>query len=138
MYSCKIEIKKRVGVEGEEGAGFPGITNSSGILRGKRGNWKDYDTFNIKYINTNEKPLACSILIGGQKSFERWRYGNYVSRNIVFQPGENTLSLDITGLQCSGGGRALDLENMRGFSFWASTRVNDYVLYIQDVWLEKE
>jgi len=139
MYSCKIELKKRGSeAQGEEGAGFPGISASSGILAGKRANWKDYDTLNIKYINTSEKPLACTMLIGDKQSYERWRYGNYVERNVVFQPGENVLSLDITGLQCSGGGRALDLENMRGFGFWAPTRTDDYVLYILDIWLEKE
>ncbi|OGF49811.1 MAG: hypothetical protein A2231_05170 [Candidatus Firestonebacteria bacterium RIFOXYA2_FULL_40_8] len=138
MYSCKIEAKKTGGEEGDGGKGLPGISKASGILSGKRGNWDNYDTLNIKYILEGEKPLTCQMLIGDASSYEKWRYGNYVERSVVLQPGENTLSLDITGLACPGGARSLDLKNMRGFGFWAPNRPEDIVLYIQDVYVEKD
>jgi len=138
MYSCKIEMKKRgADAEGEVGASFPGISKASGILSGKRGNWENYDSLNIKYVLEGDKPITAIMMIGDAPAYEKWRYGNYVERSVTFRPGENILSMDITGLSCSGG-RSLDLKSMRGFVFWMPNRPEDVVLYIQDTYLEKD
>jgi len=132
MYSCKVSFKK-----GDK-LGFLGITGDSGLLKGKRGNWEGYDSLNIKYISTASKPIRYEMLIGDQQALDKWRYGNYCSRSVTIQPGENVLSIDITGIVCDQG-RQMDLTNMRNFLFYNTGQADeDFAIYFLSVWVEKE
>ncbi|OGF45864.1 MAG: hypothetical protein A2231_07055 [Candidatus Firestonebacteria bacterium RIFOXYA2_FULL_40_8] len=132
MYSLKYTIEAGKG-------GFSLITGDSGLLKGKRGIWKDYDTLNVKYVLEGDKPVKASWLIGDQQSLDKWKYGNYCSKVAVLQPGEGVVSIDISGLVCDQG-RQMDLENMRNMMLYMGKGGPEegFVLYVQDVYLEKE
>ncbi|OGF46585.1 MAG: hypothetical protein A2231_02820 [Candidatus Firestonebacteria bacterium RIFOXYA2_FULL_40_8] len=131
MYCAKITIPAGKGLSSWL------LTGTSGILKGKRGNWNNYDTVNVKYINTLEAPIKMGVMIGDQQSIDKWNH-NYVSKQIVLQPGENVLSLDISGLVCVND-RALDLTNVRNLGLTGGPKVEtETVLYIQSIYLEKE
>ncbi|OGF50780.1 MAG: hypothetical protein A2231_05480 [Candidatus Firestonebacteria bacterium RIFOXYA2_FULL_40_8] len=133
MYCGKVVMLK-------DGESCSIITHDGALLKGKRGNWKDYDSFVIKYYLDGDKPLAASAIIADQESFgqnwENWKYSSYVSRNLVFQPGENTLSIDLSSL-VSNGGRTLDLGNMRTFGI-GKPKGEEFTIYFQELYVEKE
>jgi hypothetical protein len=136
MYSLKYDLKKG-------GGGFSLIYHREGLLNGKRGNWKDYDSLNIKYVNMSSKPLTGTLLISDAISLEKRTGRNYVEKSATFQPGENVMSMDISTLQIVHAARPLDLENMRGLGLYlgegdSAGPEEDFVIYILNVWVEKE
>jgi len=132
MYSIKYSIKK-----GNKGGLFI-ITNDSGLLRGKRGNWEGYDTLNIEYFCTAKSAISAYLNIGDEKAYNPWDGKKQAVRKVVILPGQNTLSVDITNLERTYAGEGVqDLKNMRGFFLSVPTN-EDWDLYIQDVYLEKE
>jgi len=131
MYSCKATLKAG-------GKGFAIINE----IKGKRGDWKDYDTLVVKYFLAGDKPMAAPAIIADQESYgekyENWKYSNYCSKNYTFLPGENTWNIDLTDLTATSG-RALDLSKMRTLSFYSGTpREEEYVIYFQAVYVEKD
>ncbi|OGF48624.1 MAG: hypothetical protein A2231_01490 [Candidatus Firestonebacteria bacterium RIFOXYA2_FULL_40_8] len=131
MYSCKAILKKG-------GKGFPIIEG----IKGKRGDWKDYDTLVVKYFLEGDKPMSSGMIIADQESYgekwENWKYSSYCSKRYTFLPGENTWNIDLTAL-VTNGGRNLDLANMRTVAAYSSDgREEDYTIYFQAIYVEKE
>ncbi|OGF50786.1 MAG: hypothetical protein A2231_05510 [Candidatus Firestonebacteria bacterium RIFOXYA2_FULL_40_8] len=134
MYSTKAVLVKG-------GKGLPIFTRSGGLLKGKRGNWKDYDSLVIKYILEGDKPYSTGMIIADEESYgenyANWNYSSHCDKQVTLQPGENILSIDLSAL-VSNGGRTLDLGNMRTVSFYGKEREEDCTIYFQSVYVEKE
>ncbi|OGF50785.1 MAG: hypothetical protein A2231_05505 [Candidatus Firestonebacteria bacterium RIFOXYA2_FULL_40_8] len=135
MYSCKMVFKKKDTAEGTKWVPYLRFVG----VKGKRSNWKDYDTVNIKYFVAGDKPLTFGLIFTDAQTTKNMQYGSYCSQSVTFQPGEGVASIDITGLQTNGGGRSMDLETMGGIGGGMTTnREEDQTVFIQSIYLEKE
>lgn len=132
-HSIKVTVRE------DGNASFTLISKGSDLLKGKKGNWKDYATLNIKYLSKFKTPIKYAFLLGDEKTAAKFS-GNYYDKSEKFLPGEHTLSVDITALETWRDKRALDLEKMRIIMFYSKHYKVDKkgVIYIQDVYVEEK
>lgn len=116
------------------------ITNDSNLLKGKRGDWSNYDTLKIQYFSSNKAPVETEIQIGDEVAYTKWSAKKQCIRKVTILPGQNMLSMDIKKLERTAfKGEFMDMDKIRGFFFKSDSLVaEDWNLYIQDVYLEKK
>lgn len=117
--------------------GFSLISTDSVFLKGKKGDWTGYDTLNIKYVLEGDKPLESLLFIGDHQSTRKWKYGNYCTKPVKFEPGKHKITIKISELVCDQG-KPIDLENMRALTIEGTELLQNYTLYILKIWVEKE
>ncbi|OGF46586.1 MAG: hypothetical protein A2231_02825 [Candidatus Firestonebacteria bacterium RIFOXYA2_FULL_40_8] len=116
------------------------ITNDSNLLKGKRGDWSDYDTLKIPYFSTNKAAVETDLHIGDEVAYARWSDKKQCIKKVTLLPGQNVLTVDIKKLERTNfKGQFFDMDKIRGCFFKSDNLTSDdWVLFIQDVYLEKK
>ena len=116
------------------------LTYDSNLLKGKRGVWSGFDKLKIEYFSTSKNPIETELNIGDEIAYSRWSAKKQCVRKVTILPGHNILSVDIRSLERTFfPGEFLDMNNIRGCFLKSDNLTNeDWIFYIQDVYLEKE
>lgn len=105
------------------------IAEYSGILSAREGNWRYFDSVNLKYINESKESVTCEYEVSdGVRSQKKL---------VTFDPGEHILSLEIPGLK-STENRLLSLDSIENFGFRNADNKKNIVLKVLECYLERK